>query len=217
MRKLLYTICLMGLFNPLFCQDSPLFPNLEFSGGVNRLILDNGQEISGLEPGTGFGIAVRKYWFAEKSVNLISGLVVEKTRYKQDFLLCGHFCSYRDMTFDIYTISIPLLVRVTTIGNKIAFFLEAGPALELTPIKWGRGTEILQPPLSIQSKEEIRGAFDHERIGIGANTAVGVSVPVTNHKIIFAAGYHRNILPLLSEKYNWTAQYLYVKAGILFN
>ena len=191
-----------------FGQDNPKTQKFELGVGINHLLSKNE-----VEPKPGFGISIKRIWFSEKTINIVSGLLFEKTKYLDDYDQCGHYCYYKDMKFNVFSFSIPLMLRVNA-GKKYKLFFETGPALEITPLKWGKGIEVLDPPLSTATESEISGDFEHDITGFGMNIGIGISFPVKNYRFVLASTYHNSIQSIIEDQQNELTEYFTVKLGI---
>lgn len=195
-----------------YSQDNTKRPTFEIQTGINHLVSNN----SKFDLKFGFGLSIKRIWFSEKPINLITGFLFEKTKYTADYFQCGHFCHYKDMKFCIYSFSIPLMLRVNAgIGDK--FFIEMGPSFEIIPINWGKGIEVLYPPLSSATETEISGNFEHDLIDFGANFEIGIKFPVKNYRMVLSALYHSSIRSIMIKPENDLTTYISVKFGICLN
>ncbi len=208
MKYIILALLVIMFLPNSFCQDSPGIQKFELAIGSNHLLSKNE-----IEPKPGFGVSIKKIWLPGKKINIVSGLLFEKTKYLDDDVQCGHYCYYKDMKFNVYSFSIPLMLRANT-GSKYKLFIETGPALEIIPLKWGKGIEVLDPPLSSATENEISADFEHDIIGFGMNIGFGISLPVNNHRIVLGAAYHNSIQSIIDEQQNEFDEYFTVKLGI---
>ena len=206
---IIFSFCLLNF--DLFSQESLKIPTIELGLGVNHLT-----KFNDVDTKIGFGLSVKRIWFPEKKINLISGLIFEKTKYFDDYVQCGQYCNYRDMKFNIYSFSIPLMLRAN-IGKIYKIFLETGPAFEIVPFKYGKGIEVTYPPMSSIVENEISGDFEHDLTDFGVNVGLGFIFPVNNLKLIFGSTYHNSIKALTQKKHNEFSEYFTLRLGVLIN
>lgn len=213
MRRLIVVLFLILTSKFSFCQDSSFkISPVEVGFGINSLTYDNNE----IDSQIGFGVFVRRVWFSENKFNLVSGLLFEKTKYFDDYVRCGHYCHYKNMKFNIYSFSIPLMLRVNT-GKQYKMFLETGPTFEIIPIKYGTGVKVLYPPMGDEIQTEISGRFEHDSFDIGANIGVGVIFPLNNYKIIMSSTFHSSISSVFESQHNDLSKYFSLKIGVLIN
>lgn len=200
---------------PSYGQDIPESPwQIEIGAGINHILT----HVDGVEKRVGIGISIKKIWLPEKRYNIISGLVVENTKYYDNNIHCpGHLCTYKDgIKFNTYYLIIPLMFRYN-LGNKYKIFMEAGPSFEIVPFKWGKGIESTYFPISGDVKEiKISGDFEHDFIDAGLNSGLGVIFPLRNYNIILSLGYHNSFISLIESeaKQNNMENFLTLKTGI---
>ncbi len=211
MRNIIIIIGIYFISTPLFSQNNAKISPVELGLGINRLTTHNGANTK-----IGFGLSVKKIWFSQKKLNLISGVVFEKTKYFDDYVNGGNYYHYKNMTFNIYSFSVPLMLRVNT-GNACRFFLETGPSFEIIPLKYGKGIEVTYPPTSNTTETEMSGDFDHDYIDFGANVGLGFVFPVNNLKIVISSTYHNSLKYLFSNQQDELTEYLTLKLGVLIN
>ncbi|MCD4679229.1 MAG: PorT family protein [Bacteroidales bacterium] len=211
MRIILINFVLWLIIFPSYGQNNVKIRTIELGLGINHLTKN-----SEADPKIGFGLAVKKIWFSEKKINLISGLNFEKIKYFDDYIQCGQYCNYKDMKFNIYTFSIPFMLRVN-MGNTYKVIIEAGPTFEIIPLKYGKGIEVTYPPASSTTETDISGDFEHDFTDFGANIGLGFLFPVNNLKIIISSTYHNSITSLIQMQHDELAEYLSIKLGFLIN
>jgi hypothetical protein len=190
-----------------FAQND-LFRHIEPGVSLNHLT-------GNMEAGeTGFGLSIRKIWFDAKKVNLISGLLFEKTKYHEDYLLCGPNCSYRDINFSLYSFSIPLMARLN-FGKKHIFFIEGGPTIDVIPINHGKGTYHIYDMLTgVSSENEISGNFDHDYLYLGVNSGLGIIFPLSTINLLASLHYHNKIVNIASGGHNDPAEFISLRIGL---
>lgn len=211
MKRLGFVLTLLLLISNSFCQDTIRTPTFEIKFGINHL-----SDRKEIETKSGFGISLKRIWFSDNRINLVSGLLFEKTRYFDDYMQCGHFCHYENMKFNIYSFIIPLMARANA-GNKYRFFIESGPSFEIIPLKWGKGTEVSYPPPGNRSETGISGDFEHDYTDFAANIGFGFLFPVNNYNFIVSSTYHNSFKSIFNNQENELTEYFTVKIGVLIN
>lgn len=190
------------------------WPPLEISAGFNQLFIKD----DGIKTKLGFGASVKRMWFPDKRFTIVSGLSFEKTKYHVDHIQItesiqnGQKTYYEDMNFSVYTLAIPLMVRIN-VGTKYRVFLEMGPALEIVPVKHGKGTGVNYSPMNPTYKTKISKTFDHDLTDFGALVGAGFIFPVNSYRFVVSSHYHKSILPIEKRNNEWT-EYVTVKIGI---
>ena len=211
MKNALIILFIILINNFSFCQGGHKIPTIEIGMGLNHM-----SGYDEIETKLGYGLYVKRIWFSEKNLNLISGALFESTKYFEDFVYCGHYCYFRDMKFSIYSLSIPIMLRAK-VGNRFKGFIEAGPAFEIIPLKWGKGIEVIDSPFSSKSEKEISADFEHDNIDISANIGLGFIFPFKNLKISLSANYHSSLRNAIESQQSDLSKYLAIKTGIIIN
>lgn len=194
-----------------YSQENNKKSAIEIDFGINHLLSKYD-----IETKTGFGVSIKKVWFSETRFNLISGILFEKTKYYKAYDQCGHFCHYEDMTYNLYSFAIPLMLRANA-GEKYRVFIQIGPAFEITPLKWGKGIEVLYPPNTNTTEAEISADFEHEIIDFGANLGIGITFPIKHHKFVLTSAYHSSIQSIFSDQQHELTEFFAIKIGIIMN
>lgn len=211
MKQFLLIIIIGLLRLTSFSQDSLKHQAIEINIGMNHLIGN-----SELLPKPGFGVSLKYIWFTNSRINLVSGILFEKTKYYEDNVQCGHFCHYKNMTFNIYSFSIPILVRANT-GKHYKVFFELGPSFDIIPIKWGKGTKITYSPPDNPTETAVSGDFDHNITDFGLNMGIGLIVPINKRRFIVMTTYHNSIKSVFDDQANENTEFISIKLGILIN
>lgn len=205
----IFTITILS-FN-IYCQNDNTLPMVEINLGVNYLLENNN-----IKPKLNFGMSIKSIWFPKKTFNLISGLLFEKTKYLDSFVQCSHYCYYRDMEFNIYSFSIPLMLRAYS-GEKQVLFIETGPTFEIIPFKWGKGIEVSHFPNSNPVETNISGDFEHSLTDFGVNIGIGARFQIENYKFVMTFTYHNSIKLILQKQQNNLTEYCTLKIGTYIN
>ncbi len=211
MKHIVLALTIFLLSSNSYCQNSIRIPTIEIDIGINHLLGNNE-----IEPKLGFGMSIKRIWFSDNKINLVSGLLFEKTKYFDDYVQCGHFCHYENIKYNIYSFLIPFMLRANA-GKKYRLFIESGPTFEVIPFKWGKGTEISYSPLSNTSETEISGYFEHDLTDFGVNIGIGIIFPINNYNFIFISTYHNSFKSIFDKQQNELTEYFIVKIGILIN
>ena len=210
-KHFMFALIIMLVSTKSFCQNSNKTQVIEVGLGINHLLDKN--EFS---PKIGFGFFLKNIWFYDSRINLVSGLLFEKTRYLDEYDHCGFYCYLEDMNYDIYSFSIPLLLRVNT-AKKFRLFFESGPTFEFIPFKYGSGTEVSFYPPDSWSRIEISGDFQHDLIDVGAIIGFGIVFPINDHDFLLTSTYHNSFKSIFDKQNNTLTEYFTVKIGVLIN
>jgi len=193
-------------FTSIAQQD--VFSSLEFGLSINHAsgTIDANK--------IGFGLSIRKIWFNDKNLNLISGLLFDKTKYFEESMNSGTNCSYRNMNFSRYLFSIPVLGRLN-LGKRVVFFCQAGPTLEIVPLKWGKGIQSTYFPLTATTDvKNISGDFEHNYLNLNIHSGIGLAFPVSKIKLITSVSYNKLIVPIISHGFDEQNDFISLILGI---
>ncbi|GAB4278121.1 MAG: hypothetical protein Kow0068_01640 [Marinilabiliales bacterium] len=184
---------------------------MEISVGANYLLNDGNVTNTKF----GFGMSVKRIWLSEKQINIISGLIFEKTKYFEATYPCGgHFSYYKYMNFSTYSFAIPLLFRAN-VGKKNTLFFESGMTFEIIPFKIGKGFKITDLPGNDIHISKISEVFNRDLIDYGVNLGFGYCFLFKNQRLILSSNYHRSIMLLFDEVNYKLSQYITMKIGII--
>jgi hypothetical protein len=189
------------------------FPPLEIGLNINQLKAND----KDIENKMGFGVSICRIWFPEKRISIVSGLLFSQTRYFENYISSGQYSNYKDMTFSLYSFSVPLLLRAN-FGHTYKIFAETGPSFDLMPVLRGNGIEVTYPPIGNNYETKISGGFDHDLTAFGANFGIGLKFPLKSLKMIIGSSYHCDLNTILEKRTNTLYNnYLLIRLGIFID
>ncbi len=164
--------------------------DIEYSININNFQ----NQKNGINGKTGFGASIYRIWFTEKKYNLISGLVFNKLTFFDDYVKGGRYYDYENITFNIFSFSIPLFLRYN-FGRKYKLFIESGPLIDIVPLIKGKGIKNNYtpfPPYYTKDHSTVIENFDHDKIKYGINIGTGLIFPIKNFNPIMGLYYHKD-------------------------
>lgn len=211
MKKAFILICLLTVSLLVFSNTGKKNSDLELKTGFTRPLnlLDE-------EPKLGFVLEVRKIWYPEKQINIVSGIDLKNINYYVDWHPCGHGCWQSDLNYSSYSISVPLLARLCT-GEAIKFYIEAGPEINYVPIVNLKADQVYTPlPTGDTQFSEISTNMANvgNKITFGLGVGAGLIIPIAGREYTLGSSYHT----LLSHRSNGFNRHLYnftVQVGII--
>lgn len=206
-------LCLiLALLFPCFLigqvEKSSFFFN-ELNISVNRTVLEN----DNTQGRFGFGVGLYRYWGGDSWFNMLTGISYDKTSQFKKNVYNGHFSNISDVTYNLHSLSIPLLARFN-VGNSVDFFAETGLFLGLNVAANREGTFYSSVPgkeaVTITQKETIKlsnpnGGF---LLGFGSN------IPIKDYAFVIKFGYQFGIKDLGYFQESIFTRYARVSIGI---
>jgi len=186
MRILFVLAILFFSLNSVFSQkkSNPLFFN-EITLSVNRTMIDN----SNSEGKFGFGAGLYRTWMDSSWFNLVTGISYNKTsQFRNSAFIGSHFSSVSDITFNIHSVSIPVLLRFN-VGQKTKLFFEIGQFLEFDIAGNSHATYTTQLPYSASTTITIKEKLSLTPINGGFIGGIGTNIPIGKIRLLIKADY----------------------------
>jgi hypothetical protein len=192
---LFFSIASFSLFCQTFDKNAkyPFFFN-EFNVSVNYSAIGFGEYYGKF----GFGLNAYRVMFKEKKLNLLTGIEYNLTRqFWADLHIYGYLTNYKDVTFCLGFISIPLNFRIN-FGQNIKIFLELGAYIEfcMHATYKGRYSD------NGHANEFKKGYFIDPQIRYGFSGGIGVRIPVNKYEIIIKPDYKFGLPSNIDGPYN---------------
>lgn len=205
--RIILVFIILAFFNSASFAQKEIIKSLEFGISINHLtgIGDTGK--------AGYGLSIRKIWRYPNRINIISGLLFEKTKFLEDYVPAGPNNHYSDLTFSMYYFAVPFMARIN-FGKKFRIFCEAGPALEIIPLKYGKGTSYSYQSLTATTDiSEVSDDFNHSYLILGANAGLGILIPMPGFMLITGASFHEKIINITNNGLDDPAQFVSLRIG----
>jgi hypothetical protein len=215
MKRLNLLLGLTALALLSFGQTNSQLATCEFSLSVNRSNLN----VESTEDKVGFGIGICYPFFADKRVNLLTGLEYNHTSWFINSLYESHFSHSTDLTYTMNCISIPIGLRLNT-GTKTNFFVEAGGFADITVSSNRKGTMHLYSPDENNHLIYYEYPIDQDAglsNSIGAYIGVGISIPFVIFDLIIKPEYKMGLNNIHSNMDEFQSRYFRVSVGIKFH
>jgi hypothetical protein len=222
MKKLIfYTACIIFTLPVLAQNEKQPFPFDEFTISANKTTVADANTSDRF----GFGAGVYHTFLKQKKINLISGVEFNNTsQFKKLGTYSSKFASSYDITYHVYSVSIPFSARFN-FGKKTKFFMEAGAYIDLN-----FGSNMKGRIVSARSEIDSTGHYyfvvhegqldtgaDLKFLNAGASGGIGVSIPL-NSKIdlILKSDYRFGIRNLIDTDAFFN-RYLRLVVGLKWN
>ncbi|MBN3034536.1 MAG: outer membrane beta-barrel protein [Bacteroidales bacterium] len=207
--SLLLTVCLQ-----VRTQDRISFFFNEFSGSVNRTVMDD----SNTNDRLGFGLGIYRSGSDSARFSPVFGVEFNRTSQFKEQISVDHLSFKTDMTYHISTISIPVVVRFRA-GRHVRLIIDAGVYLDLCVGGSEQGTFHSWYPGPVTPPGSMRESmYDHKTNGYGHNYGpsggAGVMFPLSGHHIIIKADYKYGLNSLLETGDQIYNRYVRVAAGM---
>lgn len=140
-----------------------------------------------------------------KIFSLRTGLYYQKKGYQQeikDIGTSGKVYFSTIITSNYHYLTLPLLARAT-FGEKVIFFLNAGPYASFL-LSQRFSSELVEVPVNVNNNKKVNGIKDWD---LGAVTGIGIAVPIKSWLISLEVRNYYGILNTDAPNYAKTKRY----------
>lgn len=187
-----------------------LFP-FELQIGINHLA-----KSESFHPKMGYGLSFKKFLFTKDHFALLSGFRMDVIKFEKRKIRTGRYTVYKDLKFNKYGISFPLLAR-GIIGKKIPLFLEGGLSFVIIPTLRGEGKKTvdlpLEPKVTQNVSEKFKPAYSPDFSGI---VGIGTRFPLGEMRGVFTISFHKSFLRSRKNSGPKTHQFFSGILGLFF-
>lgn len=182
----------IATYSTLNGQDTIPFFLDEISLSVNRTNLND----KFTKDKNGFGIGAYHSFLPDKTINIQLGFEFNRLSIFKKLMYSERFSHYTDLTYKIYSVTIPLGLRIN-IGNKLKFVIETGGYCDNVIYANQKGIKHTSFPDSSLRYLIYKEYQINENAGVGSSfglyLALGIKIPVAKYELIIKPEYKRGI------------------------
>ncbi len=150
----------------------------------------------------GAGLNLFKSWRDSSMVGFGTGISLTSSSQFKDNVYVGRFGTLHDLTYRIWTVSIPISLRLN-FGSSVRFFWEGG-------VLYDRNIVVTR---KIEESQSSSGVSVYNS-NIGPRTKLGVCYPIKKIKLLTEVGYYYGLFDLGGHDMDLFNRYGFISIGV---